>query len=271
MHKRTTVFLGLLFGAATILSAHDLFLKLNSYFVAPNSSVPLALLNGTFSESQGPVARDRIMDISVVSPAGRAHRDTLAITARGGTSELMIKTGEAGTYVAGISLKKRVLALPAAAFNAYLEHDGIPDVLEARRRNNTLDRDVRERYAKHVKAIFQVGSELTDSYGAELGYPAEIVPLENPYALKPGSEFEVRCLVDAKPVADQLVIAGGENERGAFEERSTRTDEHGRAVFTLDTAGKWYVKFIHMTETADGEADYESKWATLTFEVRDDR
>ena len=76
----------------------------------------------------------------------------------------------------GVSVKPRELELKAADFNAYLEEDGIPDVLEARRRNNELGKPARERYSKHVKAVFQVGDARTDVFGAVLGYPAEIVP-----------------------------------------------------------------------------------------------
>jgi hypothetical protein len=37
---------------------------------------------------------------------------------------------------------------------------------------------------------------------------------------------------------------------------------------TLDAAGRWYVKFVHMVRVTQRGLDYESKWATLTFEVR---
>jgi hypothetical protein len=36
----------------------------------------------------------------------------------------------------------------------------------------------------------------------------------------------------------------------------------------LDAAGTWLVKAVHMTRTPAGsEADWESLWAPLTFEV----
>ena len=36
--------------------------------------------------------------------------------------------------------------------------------------------------------------------------------------------------------------------------------------FALSAPGRWFVKFIHMVP-GTGRVDYESKWATLTFEV----
>jgi hypothetical protein len=37
---------------------------------------------------------------------------------------------------------------------------------------------------------------------------------------------------------------------------------------TPDAAGRWYVKFVHMVRATEPGLDYESKWATLTFEMR---
>lgn len=269
MPKRVLLAVLFLGVAVSILRAHDLFIKLDSYFLQPQTTVQVPLLNGTFSASENAVAPNRVGDVSLVSPAGRARIGTARWGAQGDTSVVTLRIGEAGTYVLGVSTRPRELDLSAEDFNEYLEHDGIPDVLEARRRDGELDRPVRERYAKHVKAIFQVGSARSDSYAATLDYPAEIVPLDNPYALRPGDRFPFRCLVDGEPVGGQLVIVGGETRDGrARVERSARTDESGVAMFRLAEPGKWYVKFIHMVPVEEARLDYESTWATLTFELR---
>ena len=57
---------------------------------------------------------------------------------------LTLDLGDAGTYVAGVSIRPRELEMAPAAFNAYLEEDGITEVLEARRRDHELDRPARE-------------------------------------------------------------------------------------------------------------------------------
>lgn len=265
---RTIAFACLLAVLATALFAHDLFLKLDSYFVGSNARVRIAVLNGTFGASENAIAADRVLDLSVVS-AGRHQRlSTTQWSASGDTTFLTFQTGEPGTYVVGVSTRPRELALSAQNFNEYLAHDGIPDVLEARRRSGELARDVVERYHKHVKAVFQVGERRTGDFEVSLGYPAEIVPLENPYDLRVGGALRVRCLVGGKPVANQLVITGGEGMEGPIEERQFRTDADGVVNFPLDRSGKWYVKFIHMVPVAEASVHYESKWATLTFEIR---
>lgn len=253
---------------ATALAAHDLFLKLETYFVPPDTTIRVAVLSGTFMVSEAPVARDRLTDLSVLGPAGRTALPREAWVPTGDTTWLALRTGVAGTYVVGASIAPRELALAAADFNAYLEHDGIPDVLEERRLRGELDRAVRERYHKHVKAIVQVGRRRTESYQTPLGYPAELVPLSNPYELAVGDTLALRCLVDGASAANQLVIAGGERAGTALPEVRARSDAAGVVRVALHSPGRWFVKFVHMERAAVPGADYESKWATLTFEVR---
>jgi hypothetical protein len=271
MRYRVTLVLSLTLCAASLLNAHDLFIKLESYFLAPHSSVTIPILNGSFVSSENAIMRDRVIDISLVSAAGRAHIDTTAWagdTTYADTTFLRIETGDPGTYVVGASTKSRDLGLAAADFNDYLEHDGIPDILEARRQSGELDKDVWERYAKHVKAVLQVGDVRDEAYSVRLGYPAEIVPLANPYSLAVGDEYSFVCLVDGEPVPNQLVILGGEQGGELVDEVRKRTGEDGTVTFVIDATGKWYIEFIHMAPSAEADIDYESKWATLAFEVR---
>lgn len=270
MTRRLIVPILLLIATGT-LAAHDLFLRAENYFVPPNGTVRLHVLNGTFSKSENAVTKDRLRDLSIVNPSGTTTPLAIAGWAEtGDTSIVTVPVGESGTYLIGASLRPREIALEAKDFNTYLATDGIPDVLAARRQSGELDRPARERYSKHVKALVQVGSTRTAGYGAELGYPAELVPLNNPYSLKPGSTLRVRAVVEGSPVASQVVIAGGRTAGGGrIAQRSVRTNSDGVASIRLGSRGLWYVKFIHMQRaTADTTIDYESKWATLTFAVR---
>ena len=268
MRRSIFLVLALIVTAASVLAAHDLFLKPDSHFLDPNTPVRMPVLNGTFQLSENSITPDRVSDISVVETGRRRRMDTGAWAATGDTSFLSFRTGSDGTGVAGVSTLPRELDLAAKDFNDYLEHDGVLDVLEARRRDGQLTEDARERYSKHVKAVFQVGGRRSPGFDVVLGYPAELVPLDNPYALGSDETLRVRCLVDGNPVAGQLVLWGGEDVSGSFQERSTRSDASGVAVVRIDKPGKWYVKFINMVPSDEDGLDYVSKWATLTFQVR---
>ncbi|MGH7612690.1 MAG: DUF4198 domain-containing protein [Gemmatimonadales bacterium] len=268
MWKRSSLVLVLATATAAALFAHDLFLKLETYFVPPETPIRVAVLNGCFSSSEGAVTPDRLLDLSVAGPVDRRTVSRDAWKPAGDTTWLTIRTGAPGTYVLGASLAPREISLSAEDFNSYLALDGIPDILEARTRRGELARPAQERYHKHVKAILQVGATRTNAFETRFGYPAELVPLVNPYGLHVGDTLAIRCLVDGQPEARQLVIAGGEHDGQAQPERQARSDEEGVVRFVLGSTGKWYVKFIHMEPATGPGVDYESKWATLTFEVR---
>lgn len=263
---------GLVLGLALILPAlaHDLFLKLDNFFVAVNDKISIKILNGSFQASEGAITFARIGDVSVISPKGaRTNPKEADFTKDDKTTFLNLQPTEEGNYVVGLSTMTREIDLEGKDFNEYLEHDGIPDTLAERKKKKELDKKVRERYSKHVKTIFQAGNTPTDNYKTALGYPVEIVPITNPYLLKSGNTFEFQCLKDGKPLVNQFVMTGREDANGKLiVGKSVRTDKNGVAKIKLDGAGKWYVRFINMTRLNDPNLNYESKWATLTFQIK---
>ena len=260
---------GALVALASALAAHDLFIKLDTYFLAPGAAVRVPVLNGTFTKSENAIERRRIADLSLVTPAGRSALDTGAVSAQGDTTMLALRLGGTGTYVVGLSTRPSEISLSGNQFSEYLAEEAIRDVLDARTQAGISADSAHERYAKHVKAVFQVGSARTGGFATPLGYPAEIVPVDNPYTLGPGGVLRVRGLVDGKPLAGLSVLAGGRTRRGArIRAQELRTDADGVAAVRLTARGRWYVKFVRMTPAAGGRGQYESHWATLTFEVR---
>lgn len=260
---------GLLLTVVTVAAAHDLFLKPTRYFAPENSEVRVRVLNGTFTRSENSIARNRLADASVLTPVRRITLDTAEWSVAGDTSTFHIHTRGAGTYVIGASTRPSIIELSADDFNLYLKEDGIPDVLEARQKAGEMTKGAKERYHKHVKAMVQVGTTRSDHYATALGYPAEIVPMENPYSLASGASLRVRTLVDGKPAVNQLVVYGGVDGKDAnIEPKSVRSNGDGVATIPLSSAGIWYVKFINMVKVQRDSVDYESKWASLTFQVR---
>lgn len=261
------------FGLTTLATmatfAHDLFLRLDSYILPPNSKATVRLMNGTFQTSEAGVARERLRYLNLVSPDRfTTVNDIVGWRADDKTTIMEIQARGPGTYLVGASTRPRELALKAADFNDYLKHDGLPDTLAARTRDGELDKDVRERYSKHVRAIFQVGEKLSDDYKKELGYPVELIPLEHPYSLKAGQAISVLCLLEGKPIANQFIMAGWESTDGKLHPLEARSDAQGIARIKLGGAGKWFIKFIHLTPLKEANLNYESKWASLTFEIR---
>ncbi len=297
--------------ALVALCSHDMFLRLDTYFLEPNAAAEVKLYNGTFEESGNFIRRERMGDISLVSGGTRTTVDTARWSNRDSMTVLSITTGEPGTYVAGVSLDPWNIELAAADFNDYLASDGGADMLASRTAEGLLEEDAVEQYAKHTKVIFQVGDTKTDDWSTALGYPIEFVPMSNPYDLHPGEDLQVKLLFGGRPLANHLVLVGsveshdhdhaGDNHVHADgTEHATdhdhdhadvaaaapasathghkhaptqelRTDADGVVAFTAAHDGFWHLRTIHMVKSAAEGLTHESNWATLSFEVSHDR
>jgi len=273
-----------------LLTSHDMYLKLDSYFLEPDTWATIDLFNGTFEKSENVIARNRMTDVSLVGNGTRTAVDSTMWTEKDSITTLKFKTGAAGTWVAGVSTRPRNIELSAADFNSYLEHDGVLDMLQWRQENGAMEQDAVEKYSKHVKTLFQVGDQTSEDWKTILGYPIEFVPLENPYDLHPGHELRVQLLRQGEPLADQLVYVGSvasdhdhdgdhthpeaadhDHEAGESHQHSDaaplRTDAEGMVRLKLTDEGTWYLRTIHMELSEAPGLTHESNWATLTFAV----
>ena len=272
-----------------LLCSHDMYLKLDEYRLKPWSDSIIQLFNGTFDRSDNVITRDRMLDVSIVGNGIRTAIDSSQWYEKDSTTFLKFSTEGPGTWVAGVSTKARSFAQSAEAFNNYLQHDGVLDMLEYRTEQGNLQDSAVEKYSKHVKTIFQVGKQLTDDYKTELGYPIEFIPLENPYLVHAGHDLTFKLLFQQKPLANQLVYAGykasahehshehthdGEthdHDHGADHHHDEmiqlRTDDQGLVKVPISQAGIWYLRTIHLVEVDTEDLTHESNWATITFAV----
>ncbi len=258
--------------SAGVAFSHDLFLRPVKFFVDPGAEIVIRIMNGTFSTSEGAVGRGRPRDLRIVGPSSTVNPDTTSMEVGKTETLWRVRAPAPGTYVIGMSLLPRTIKLDAKDFNEYLASDGIPSILDLRRKTGEMDSPASERYAKHVKALVQVGSLRSVKVDHVFGYPAEIVALDNPFRLGAGKAMRVRLMVDGKAVAGQTVIMGGRADSGRiYKERTLRSGSDGVATIVPPAPGKWYAKFISMKPMKgqpSDSVDYESKWATLTFAVK---
>lgn len=70
------------------------------------------------------------------------------------------------------------------------------------------------------------------------------------------------CLLDGRPIPNQFVMAGWESRDGKLHTLDARADKNGIARIKLGAAGKWFVKFIHMTPLSEPNLNYESNLST---------
>ena len=265
--------------AFMVFSSHDMYLKLDTYYLKSDSDVRVLLYNGTFEKSDNVITRDRMTDVSLVGNDTRVRLDTSQWTEEGDVTILNFRTGKPGTWVAGVSTAARNIEMDAEAFNSYLEHDGVLDMIELRKAKGNMNDPAIERYSKHVKAIFQVGDQLSNDWQTPLGYPIEFVPMDNPSDMHPGHAMTFKLLWKDRPLANQLVYVGSAHGQHSDDHHhhgdedhhhdmaQLRTDANGMVAINITHEGVWYLRTIHLTELEEEGLTHESNWATLTFEV----
>jgi len=258
-----------------ILSSHDLFIKLESFYLKPDTETLIYVYNGTFGKSEAVLARNRMKDVSLINPGEKiVHPASSLWFEENNQTILKIKTGKEGTGVLGVSTLPRINEFTSESFTNNLKHEGLLYVQEDREKSGEVLKPARKKYSKHVKAIFQVGNKLSDDFNTVLGYPTEFIPMTNPYSLKVGDDISMKLLIHGKPMAGEMVYASYDDQYGHAKDGTpldafkVPTNSEGVVKIKISNAGHWYFRTVNMVKSPDKDADYVSISASITFEVK---
>ena len=110
------------------------------------------------------------------------------------------------------------------------------------------------------------------AFSTPLGQELEIVPLDNPARLRPGSftRAKFRVLYQGRPLADAEISATYDyydyKTANAYAQ-TARTDAKGEAIFKIDHGGLWLVRVSDARDSTRG-ADVDALSAVLVFTAR---
>jgi len=154
----------------------------------------------------------------------------------------------------------------AEKFKSFLKENGLDEILDRRTKTNTLASPTKEYYSSHTKLLFQVGGKNDDTYKKVNGFPVEILPLENPYALKIGDPIHFKILFDGKPVFGVSVKVWNR-----FDNRTTiqniYTEKDGTLETRVSSPGPWMVSVVRMVPSKQPGADWQSYRGSLVFGI----
>jgi len=259
---RRLLFLALAALSAAAVSAHDFWIEPSAYRVDKGSELSVALRVGEGYRGD-PVARNpaKIRRFVLVGPAGEQALAGDAGQDPAGSAAIR----KSGLFVIGYHSWPSSITLEAAKFEAYLREEGLERVIALRAERQQSALPGREIYSRCAKALVSCGLPGKERAFRKLGLPLELVPEANPYLGGSGPRG-LRLLFQDLPLEGALVVA---LPKGAPEQKLTaRTDVSGRVVLELAAGRTWLVKAVHMVEAPAGSgADWESLWASLTFEL----
>jgi uncharacterized GH25 family protein len=163
------------------------------------------------------------------------------------------------------------LKMEAKAFDGYLAMEGLDGIRALRAQRGEQDNPSREIYSRFAKSLIAVGGRDGGLDASRpVGLRLEIVPLSPIYRLKPGQPIEVQVLYENRPLANAQVLALSKTKSKT--RLLARTDANGRARIVLPHADIWLLSAVHMIPAPDvAKADWESFWASLTFDTNDRR
>lgn len=254
------------FALACLLAAgaawcHDLYLMPDSFVVQAGARVSVSMHNGdAFPESDGPPVLARLRDSAVASAKGQAPMENVRAEEKRGRAEY---TAPAGGFVLMTRTIPNFIGLSPESFHKYLEHEGLGWVVEWRKKNGEAGARGRELYSKHAKAIVHAGTGASVAT-KPVGHAVEIVPLRDPASIKPGGSLPFQVLFQGRPAGIMMVEASSVSGSTQLQ-----TDAQGRGSVTLTREGPWKLHTIKMVRLEQREkADWESFWASLTFEIQ---
>lgn len=247
--------------ATVPLSAHDFWIEPTTFSATDGKIVGVKLRVGQ-DLAGDPVPRDpAAIDQFVVVNGDKA---TPVFGRDGDDPAGLIRMAGQGLLVIGYRSKPSPVTLTAEKFNQYLSEEGLDAIAAERARRGQSNAGARERFSRAAKSLVRNGTANTGADRA-LGFTLELVAEKNPYALGAGDELPVRLLYEGKPLGGALVTAF--NKYKPLKKLSARTDSQGRVRLPVDAPGPWLIKAVHMMPAAAGSnAEWESIWASLTFE-----
>lgn len=259
-------------GIVSLLSsvwAHDLWLVPQPRRLPTGEDIRLLAQTGMkFPESSSAVSPDRLHGAWIVDASGR--RELQGGMVDGKSLVFKVRFDKPGVALAAIAVKPKFIHIKAEEFNEYLEHDGLPQILELREEKGELGVDGREMYAKCAKAILRIGEGGTPELATRpAGLRIEIVPLKDPYQLSgAGGKLPVQVLFEGQPLQGVYVYPLAEGEDKYLE--GFETDAEGKTIVPINRHGLWSLHCIYMRSYSDkSKADWESFFATVSFLVRE--
>ncbi len=255
-----------LFSICTVFP-HDLYLMPQSFAVKPGQQLRIVYQNGEgFPDAPAVTKPERLRNTQLLSKAGTAKFENIEAQDKHTTATVLIPGS--GTMILTSNTVPNSIEFTPSEFETYLAEEGLQHIIAWRKANNESQRKGSERYSKYAKSILQSSS--SDSYYKQrTGLPIEIVPESDPYSLKPGASMMVQVLFKGAPAKDVAVESAFLEAGKAKFEIVGRTDAKGRVRVPIKAIGPHKLHALVMERCVEPKvADWESFWASLTFEIQ---
>jgi hypothetical protein len=241
------------------LQAHDFWIEPATFHPAPGATVAVTLRVGqnaggdTVPRWSGGIAQFFVRQAGRDEPIGGLERIDPAGWLRAD-----------GQFTAVIAYRSRpsYIEMAPAAFEDYLRQEGLDRIVASRTELGERAKKGREYFSRDAKALL-TGARPSPAVTQPVGLEYEIVPDQDP-TVHAGA-FRGHALYEGRPLQGALVVAILKSDPSV--RMAARTGGQGSFAFALPRSGVWLIKSVHMVRAwFFSAADWESLWASLTFE-----
>ncbi len=254
---------------ATNAFAHEFWLEPANFWLRSGERADIKLFVGDALKEPEERAYQAGKTESFDMIASEGTYDLRSLTENDAKPIMTFSSQTPGTYMLSMARNWSSIKLDAAKFEDYLREDAMEYIIADRKKRGESDNEGRERYSRFIKTLIQVGDNRTAVPKTRIGTKIEILPLDNPYTKKVGSDLKLQAWFNGRPLALKTIFA--DNRDGTdVKSQQVATDEQGRFTVKLNRKGLWLIRTVHMQRCEKNcvDADWESFWAALTFGVK---
>ena len=255
----------LLFVAIALISAREFWLQPLKFVYKPGEKLVMNFKAGeNFIGEPWDLKKNQIE--SLVLHHTSSSSSVLDSMKEDRNNNLILTLRAEGSYLLSMQTKNAVNEWEAEKFNSFLKENGLDEIIDRRTKTNTLASPTKEYYSGYSKLLVQVGEKKDDTHKKVNNFPVEILPLENPYALKIGDPIHFKILFDGKPVFGVRVKVWNR-----FDNRTTiqniYTEKDGTLETRVSSPGPWMVSVVRMVPSKQAGADWQSYRGSLVFGI----
>jgi uncharacterized GH25 family protein len=241
--------------------AHDFWIEPSTFHPTPGATVSVALRAGQHFIGEPVPRMSPLIERFVVRQGG--DEEEMAGIENTDPAGFFRADGR-GTAVIAYQSRSTFVQLPAGRFEDYLREYGLQRIIDARTRRGERAKPGYEIFSRCAKSLLAGRASSSDAT-KPIGLRYEIVPDADPtYGNAP---FRGRLLYEGRPLPGALLTA---RLHGDPQVRLTaRSSATGAFTFPLPRPGIWLITSVQMADAPRGsKAEWESVWASLTFERR---
>ena len=242
--------------------SHEFWIEPERFQVETGAPLTAQLRNGErFKGSAIPyfpkrTARFELIRDGEVMPVGERTGDIPALETTAAGDGLVVILHETGPTLLTYQTWEK--------FAGFAEHKGFAEIRARHEARGLPMENFKETYRRFAKALVAVGTG--EGSDADMGMETEFVSLSNPYNQDFNQHFRARLLYQGAPRGDAQVEIFERSPEGEVVITTARTNGDGVVTVPV-TPGHDYLLDAVVLREADGEAVWETLWASLTFGV----